>query len=58
MRISRAVIAHLEGGPFSPPDLMPWSPVKDFDTQIASEQTTVAEVLAFVNGSPNRANQV
>lgn len=44
--LSIALILHLEGRPFEMPDLMPLSPVKDMDDEIAKEQVNAAEARA------------
>lgn len=45
-RGSPVLILHLEGRPFAMPDLVPFSPVKDMDDEIAKEQVSAAEARA------------
>jgi Domain of unknown function (DUF4062) len=42
--LSIALIVHLEGKPFVSPELMPFSPIKGFDDEIAKETASPAEI--------------
>lgn len=44
--LSIALIRHLEGQPFEAPELMPFSPIKGLDEEIAQEAVTAAEARA------------
>ena len=42
--LCQALIYHLEGHPFEPPELMPFSPIVGFEDAIMSERVSVAEL--------------
>jgi hypothetical protein len=42
--LSIALVLHLNGKPFELPNLMPFSPIKDFDDEIAKEAASPAEI--------------
>jgi hypothetical protein len=44
--LTEALILHLEGRPFQPPELMPFSPIAGFEDRISAERVSVADLRA------------
>lgn len=51
IELSRAILKHLDGGPFQPPSLRPSSPILGMEEQLIEQRITKEELDAFILGS-------
>lgn len=48
VELAGALAAYLDGAPFKAPELLPWSPLENYDAEIERTQTTAREAEAYV----------
>lgn len=48
--LAGALAAHLDGAPFVMPDLLPWSPLENYDEEIARNEASASEADAYIAG--------
>lgn len=48
VELASVLAAHLDGGAFVMPELLPWSPLENYDEQIARNEASALEVDAYV----------
>lgn len=48
VELATAIIAHLDGAPFTMPSLMPFSPIVGMDAKLDGERVTDDEAIRFV----------
>lgn len=50
IELSRAILLHLDGAPYNPPNLRPSSPIQGMEEQLVEQRLTKEELDAFVFG--------